>query len=412
MRMCLSLNCRPLRRKWGVAGIIIIGAITAGCSSDYTRNNWSLYTKGLESEQASSDSYSNSAVVDSTMTSSVGSHVGPTPMPSQDVSPQATAYGSDGAANGNGEYSPYSYSRQSQGSAAGVTRTELPPANANGAGGWSSGGNSVVVLREGETLHSVSKRYGVPVSAIMAANNIGDASQVRSGQSIEIPSYNYSANAPVSAPDNNRETQLARTTAGSSLAPLSTAVPAPSPRPSAGQRTQIAKIDAAPISEAGAATAARKNGHDETASVETASLASTATDGSAPEQTGIGEFRWPVRGRVIAGFGSKTDSGRNDGIDISVPEGTAVKAAENGVVVYAGDELEGFGNLLLIRHSDGWVSAYAHNKTLEVSRGDEVRRGQIIARSGKTGNAEMPKLHFELRKSSEPVDPLKHLGGA
>jgi murein DD-endopeptidase MepM/ murein hydrolase activator NlpD len=133
---------------------------------------------------------------------------------------------------------------------------------------------------------------------------------------------------------------------------------------------------------------------------------------AAPARTGIDQFRWPVRGRVISSFGDKTNAGRNDGIDISVPEGTAVKAAENGVVVYSGSELEGFGNLVLVRHSDGWVSAYAYNKTLEVKRGDEVRRGQIIARSGRTGSAELPKLHFELRRNSVPLDPLKYLGGA
>jgi murein DD-endopeptidase MepM/ murein hydrolase activator NlpD len=89
-----------------------------------------------------------------------------------------------------------------------------------------------------------------------------------------------------------------------------------------------------------------------------------------------------------------------------------VKATENGVVVYAGNELEGLGNLVLVRHADGWVSAYAHNKEIDVKRGEEVRRGQTIARSGRTGSTDMPKLHFELRKNSTPVDPLKHLGGA
>ncbi len=133
---------------------------------------------------------------------------------------------------------------------------------------------------------------------------------------------------------------------------------------------------------------------------------------AAPERSGFGVFRWPVHGRIISNFGDAVASGKNDGIDISVPEGTAVKAVENGVVVYAGNELQGLGNLVLVQHADGWVSAYAHNRDIEVKRGDEVRRGEILARSGRTGNADTPKLHFELRRHSKPVDPVRYLDGA
>ena len=119
------------------------------------------------------------------------------------------------------------------------------------------------------------------------------------------------------------------------------------------------------------------------------------------------EFRWPARGRIIQGF----SSGGNDGINISVPEGTQVKAAENGVVAYAGNELKGYGNLVLIRHPNGFVSAYAHNGQLDVKRGDQVKRGQTIARSGQSGNVGSPQLHFELRKGSTPVDPTNYLAG-
>ncbi len=137
-----------------------------------------------------------------------------------------------------------------------------------------------------------------------------------------------------------------------------------------------------------------------------------ANEVSAPARTGIEEFRWPVTGKVVVRFGERAGSEISDGVDISVPEGTAVKAAENGVVVYAGNELERFGNLVLIRHAGGWVSAYAHNKSIETPLGTTVRRGEIIARSGRTGDADQPKLHFELRRNSTPVDPLKHLSGA
>jgi murein DD-endopeptidase MepM/ murein hydrolase activator NlpD len=119
------------------------------------------------------------------------------------------------------------------------------------------------------------------------------------------------------------------------------------------------------------------------------------------------EFRWPARGRIIQGF----NSGGNDGINISVPEGTQVKAAEGGVVAYAGNELKGYGNLVLIRHPNGFVSAYAHNGELDVKRGDQVKRGQTIAKSGQSGNVGSPQLHFELRKGATPVDPTSYLAG-
>jgi murein DD-endopeptidase MepM/ murein hydrolase activator NlpD len=119
-----------------------------------------------------------------------------------------------------------------------------------------------------------------------------------------------------------------------------------------------------------------------------------------------------VRGRVISAYGSKASGSSNDGVNIAVPEGTEVKASDDGVVAYAGSELKGFGNLVLIRHSNGWVTAYAHNSALEVKRGDTVRRGQIIAKSGATGNVNSPQLHFEVRKGATAVDPLEHLPGA
>ena len=125
---------------------------------------------------------------------------------------------------------------------------------------------------------------------------------------------------------------------------------------------------------------------------------------AAPASTA--DFRWPARGRVIAGFSGR---GGNEGINIAVPEGTPVQAAESGTVAYAGSELKGYGNLVLIRHPNGYVSAYAHNGELKVKRGDTVKRGQVVASSGQTGNVSSPQLHFELRKGSAPVDPTPYL---
>jgi murein DD-endopeptidase MepM/ murein hydrolase activator NlpD len=124
------------------------------------------------------------------------------------------------------------------------------------------------------------------------------------------------------------------------------------------------------------------------------------------------KFDWPVRGQVIAGYGSKINGQQNHGIDVAVPEDTSIKAAEAGVVVYAGNQLKTFGNLLLVRHPNGYVTVYAHAKELLVKPGDEIKRGQIIAKAGRTGDADRPEVHFEIRKASTPVDPMPYLAGA
>ena len=119
----------------------------------------------------------------------------------------------------------------------------------------------------------------------------------------------------------------------------------------------------------------------------------------------------PVKGRVISKFGTKPNGQRNDGINVAVPEGTSVKAAENGVVAYAGNELRGFGNLLLIKHAGGWVTAYAHNEILMVRRGQRVRKGDVIGKVGSSGSVGRPQLHFELRKGRRAINPRKYLPG-
>ncbi len=113
-----------------------------------------------------------------------------------------------------------------------------------------------------------------------------------------------------------------------------------------------------------------------------------------------------MRGRVVTRYGPASDGRYNDGINILAPRGTPVRAADNGVVAYVGNELRGFGNLILVKHSGGWVTAYAHNQTLMVRRGDRVARGQTIAQVGSTGNVGKPQLHFEIRRGTQAVDPI------
>ncbi|TLY72626.1 MAG: M23 family metallopeptidase, partial [Gammaproteobacteria bacterium] len=153
------------------------------------------------------------------------------------------------------------------------------------------------------------------------------------------------------------------------------------------------------------------------AATETAAVVTPAADTSVANsvkgaaQAAAPTFRWPVHGKVIASFGPRPNGQQNDGINVAVPENTPIKAAEDGVVAYAGNELKGYGNLVLVRHSNGYVTAYAHAKELLVKRGDPIKRGQVIAKSGQTGNVDAPQLHFEVRKGPTPQDPMPMLNG-
>jgi murein DD-endopeptidase MepM/ murein hydrolase activator NlpD len=218
----------------------------------------------------------------------------------------------------------------------------------------------------------------VPVDALIAAN--GGSTTIKIGQALTIPGGAAPAEVQVaSAPAMVPE-------APSAAAPAEAQAAAPPPAAPAAP----VEIQQASLPPQGAA--------DVAAPAPAVAPAAAATD-----------FRWPVRGRIISGFGKKADGERNDGINLAVPEGTEVKAAEDGTVIYAGNELKSYGNLVLVRHADGWVSAYAHNSDLKVKRGDTISRGQVIALSGMTGGVTTPQVHFELRKDAAPVDPLQHL---
>jgi murein DD-endopeptidase MepM/ murein hydrolase activator NlpD len=250
------------------------------------------------------------------------------------------------------------------------------PAPAN-AGGRSRTAGGVHVVAPGETLTSIARLYGKSRVEVAKANKIDSYANVRVGQRLNVPGVR--AAQPRTAP----ATQTA------TLQP---------PKQQAAKQQASAKVAAA-----APATATARLATPASETPEAAAPAAAETTGAIPT------FRWPVRGRVITEFGSKTNGARNDGINLSVPEGTSVKAAEDGVVAYAGNELKGYGNLVLVRHSGGYVTAYAHASDIAVKRGDQVKRGQIIARAGQTGNVSSPQLHFEIRKGSTPVDPMPHL---
>jgi murein DD-endopeptidase MepM/ murein hydrolase activator NlpD len=149
-----------------------------------------------------------------------------------------------------------------------------------------------------------------------------------------------------------------------------------------------------------------------TAAAEPAGAAVQASIAAPPPAPSAPSFAWPLRGAIVSAFGSKKGGEHNDGINIAAGRGAPVRAAGDGTVAYAGNELRGFGNLVLIRHADGWTTAYAHNETLLVKRGDRVARGQVIARAGSTGSVATPQLHFEIRRGRRAVDPAEYLATA
>lgn len=129
-----------------------------------------------------------------------------------------------------------------------------------------------------------------------------------------------------------------------------------------------------------------------------------------PQDARVGDnltsgFVMPVSGRIIAGFGSTGGGQRNDGINIAAAEGTPIHAAADGVVTYAGNELKGYGNLILIKHGDSYVTAYAHADSIGVARGQRVAKGDVIGTVGETGDVRQPQLHFEIRRNMKPIDP-------
>jgi murein DD-endopeptidase MepM/ murein hydrolase activator NlpD len=242
---------------------------------------------------------------------------------------------------------------------------------------------SVHVVNHGDTLMSIARRNHVSVAELSKANHLEPSTKLRLGMKITVPGAKAAAVTPALQP--------------AAVAAVQPAVASPPP---------TTKIAAATAGQQQTAHLAQATGKIEDApAAETPVKASEAT-GALPT------FRWPVRGKVITAYGAKANGKANDGINLAVPEGTPVKAAEDGVVAYSGNELKGYGNLVLVRHSNGYVTAYAHASELLVKRGDTIKRGQVIAKSGQSGEVGSPQLHFEIRKGSSPVDPLQFLNGA
>lgn len=351
--------------------------------------------------------------------------------------------------------------------------------------GWHTDGASSVTLRPGESIATISNRYGVPEKELLRVNGLKTAASAQAGQSILIPKFGQVRNAakaaagdialnrngdepnPLRGPDQKVAVLPSQSVARDKVSAENGKLTPPGGKPvppAGGYKVQpgdslakiarengvsVAALKAAngistesirvgqTLAMPGASTDAIKTASvpakEAAKAVETASAkpepykapaaaatvpsapAATASVGDiekksdmaslAPESTGIGKYRWPVRGAVINNFGDNVEGSRNDGINISVPEGTPIKAAENGVVIYAGNGLKQLGNTVLVRHDDGKVTVYGNAANLDVQRGQKVQRGQTIATSGMTGSAKRPQVHFEVRKDATPVNP-------
>jgi len=281
------------------------------------------------------------------------------------------------------------------------------------------------VVQRGDSLTSVSRMFSVELTELSRLNGISPPYAIQAGQTLRLPGAGE-----------GRPIDLATTAPASDAVPVSgDAVPpgtaAPSPKVTRGA-VQVSELPpppsavAAPRSSAEAPPSsgtvasdapktlrppsARPVQADAAPPVETVPApppqeVAAPRDEAAPPPRGATRFLWPVKGRVISSFGTKPDGMNNDGINIAAPKGAPVVAADNGVVAYAGNELRGFGNLLLIKHDGGWITAYAHLDRMDVERGVRVKRGERIGTVGQTGSVNAPQLHFELRKGSAVVDP-------
>ncbi|MDP6708227.1 MAG: M23 family metallopeptidase [Alphaproteobacteria bacterium] len=227
------------------------------------------------------------------------------------------------------------------------------------------------IVAAGETVYGISRRYRSDVRTLVLANDIAPPYTIQIGQRLRLPA--------------KRPTKIAAA-AQSAIDGKPATAPRPESKPSASRARPAIRPAAKPKRKA-------------------------ARLPKPPPRT-ASRFAWPIKGRVLSRFGPKRNGLHNDGINISAARGTPVRAAESGVVVYVGTELRGFGNLLLLRHAGGWMTAYAHVDKVAVRAGQTVRRGQVVARVGSSGGVDRPQLHFEIRKGRSAVNPTRYLGRA
>jgi murein DD-endopeptidase MepM/ murein hydrolase activator NlpD len=249
---------------------------------------------------------------------------------------------------------------------------------ANAPANWPQPTYFTVVVHPGDTVSAIATRYEVASSVVARMNDLNPRSEIHAGQVLRVPAH-------------SRETAEA---VSREAADIKSRNYAPAPKP-----IDVARYD--PPSES---------------RVRVRELAAPQAKPQAPSRIAddaetyrpdlsSAHFVWPVQGRVISAFGSDGNGEKNDGINIAAVLGAPIHASAAGTVTYSGNELKGYGNLILIRHEDGYVTAYAHAQSISVGRGDHVDKGQVIGYAGATGDVDRPQLHFEIRKGAQPVNP-------
>ncbi len=269
------------------------------------------------------------------------------------------------------------------------------------------------VVRRGDTVYSISRAHDVPVRSVIDANRLSAPYRIEVGQRLTIPAGRFhivQRGDTVSSISRQYNVGVAALTSLNRIPPPYTI--------KVGERLQIpASQQRRPT--ASAPSSQGMGGVPLARPVAGAAVASLPPSRSAPSvprdplpapPVAAGAFQWPIQGKILSTFGPKANGLHNDGINIAAEMGAPVKASQSGVVAYAGNELKGYGNLLLIRHDNGWVTAYAHNSKLLVSRGDTVMRGQTIAHAGNTGSVVTPQVHFEVRQGAKAIDPQTVIG--
>ncbi len=265
---------------------------------------------------------------------------------------------------------------------------------------------STVTVRKGDTLYSIARHYNVPIRDLIEANNLRPPYTLNIGRVLRMPSAKYHIVEKgdtvynISKRYNIDMSSLSK--ANNLYAPYALHI---------GQRLILpASVVSKPVASNYVSNkSAPKTSSSWTPWKKTSQTPSQTTSYSTPVKKRTSKFSWPVKGTVISKYGVIGKGRNNDGINIKAPLGTAVNAADTGTIAYAGNELKGFGNLILIKHPDGWVTAYAHNDRILVKKGQQVKRGEKIATVGSTGGVNTPQLHFEIRSGKKAVNPTAYL---
>lgn len=275
----------------------------------------------------------------------------------------------------------------------------------------------LILVKRGDSLYTIARRNGVALRGLMQANGLKPPYVIHPGQLLRLPVSRYHKVAKgqtVYQISRLHDVDMGALVRINRIKPPYRVVP--------GQQLRLpeSRVTRAAVADRRAAIRPRPQGVSwprRLASRDVPRPPTLSAGWRKPDPTPIGKpppragprFLWPVRGRVIEAFGARAGGLHNDGINIAARSGASIRAAENGVVAYTGNQLQGFGNLVLVKHAGGWMSAYAHSSKILVKRGDIVRRGQVIAKVGRTGNVSKPQLHFELRRGERAVNPRSFL---